>query len=552
MTVQVRAFVPQNNTDILNAIRRTNSIDYQRRIPDATKANVQSVVQNMLNYSPTRNEFIDSLVNRIGMEIYKSTSWTNPLGKFKRGMLTFGDTIEEVNVGLLKAKVYNTDREYMEGDIFGTELPDVQSSFHKINRQNYYKLSIKTNLLRRAFNEEFGLSTFITDLMNTLQTSDQYDEFLLTTSLFSEYHKAGGFFKVNVADLGASSSVEADAKAFLRRTRELAGILQYPSVHYNASGMPIAAQPSELELFITPGANAAIDVEALAGAFNIEKANMPNRVTEIPAEYLNIVGAQAILTTRDFFVIVDSMIETASIQNPTNLETNYFLHHHQVVSASRFVPAILFTSAEASDVIVVTDTPVTDILTPTVVDGTGATVTSVVRGQSYQIVSNAITTPVGGDNDAVRFELTNAQSQRSYLVAQTGDFHVGVDENAHSLIFNVLAVDDSVPQLAKTLTIPVIGAKLELWPDPAVVPDVDLDGLLEVTPAAVPAAPTTGANKNKVEIPVTEGVDYKNGATVVSGTVITLTANATITAVAQAGYELAAGAVSSWALVFTA
>lgn len=549
----VPEFIPHDNTDIYNSIRKNASIDYQRRVPDATKANVQSLLLNVMNYRPTQNEFIDALVNRIGLEIYKSVIWTNPLAKFKRGMLNFGDTIEEINVGLLKAKLYQTDREYLESDIFGVEVADVQTRFHKISRQEFYKISINETLLRRAFLEDYGLSGFVTNLMNAPSTSDNFDEFLLTTSLFNEYYKASGFFKVNVPDVSLPTSTQTDAQYMLRRLREFSSILAFPSAHYNASGMPVAATPDELELFITPEANSGIDVEALAGAFNMEKADIPNRTTVIPNEYFGIPGLQAILTSRDFFVIADTFIDTTSAMNPVGLNTNYFLHHHEVISASPFVPAILFTT-EAGDVITLVNTPVSGVQPLTATDPAGNAVTQFVRGSSYQLVSEAITNPTGGYNDSVRFELVGTQSPRTYLVAQTGSLHISVDEPSESVTINVVAVDTGASgnaQIGVTSTWPIVGDLLILWPDPTVIPDSNQNALLEVTPKAVPAAPTSGTNKNKVTIPTSKGIDYKDGTTVVSGQTITLTANKTITAVPQAGYELASGAVSSWNLVYT-
>ena len=92
-----------NNVRIFDAIRYDASPDYQRRIPEATQAGLDAVVKNLTEYRPAYNEFENALVNRIGMVVGRSKSWTNPLSEFKKGLLTFGDTIEEYQVGLLKA-----------------------------------------------------------------------------------------------------------------------------------------------------------------------------------------------------------------------------------------------------------------------------------------------------------------------------------------------------------------------------------------------------------------------------------------------------------------
>ena len=46
----------------------------------------------------------------------------------------------------------------------------------------------------------------------------------------------------------------------------------------------------------------------------------------------------------------DFVYANESFYNPSTLSTNYYLHHWEVVSASPFVPAILFTTDEATGV----------------------------------------------------------------------------------------------------------------------------------------------------------------------------------------------------------
>jgi hypothetical protein len=380
--------------------------------------------------------------------------------------------------------------------------------------------------------------------MQAPTTSDNWDEFLITTSLFKEYKTAGGFFNINVPDISINGSTPEDAKFFLRRVRELAGNLGFLSTRYNASGMPMAIQPEDLELFITPEALASIDVEALAGAFNIEKAAMPGKINLIPKEHFGFDGVQAILTTREFFVIADTRIESASIWNPAALMTNYFLHHWQVISASRFVPAILFTSTEPSTPFEIEETPVTGISTLTVQDEDGDVVTAVERGQNYQVVGYATTTPEGGENDAIRLEVAGALGQHTFVTAN-GVLHVDPGEPAFSLIINAFAVDSEIPQITASVTVDVDGDKLVLWPEPHVESDSDSDGLLETTPEELEMV------DNVVTIPSVVGVQYlKAGVNVNNGSEHTIVGTIAFTAVARAHYELTPGAPVSWS--FTA
>lgn len=460
-----RPFNPPGNINLMNAIRRRMSSDYQARIPEATKANLKDTQQKIVDYSPNRNEFLNGLVNLIGLQISKSVSWSNPLSKFKRGLLTYGETIEEIQVGLVKSKTYDPNREYLERDIWGTERPDVQTSFHTRNRQNVYKISINKQELTKAFYDEQGLSTLISQIMASINTSDEWDEFLLMSRLFREYHDNGGFFKVRIPDVASIDSDSTEAKAALRAVRQMAETLPFISEQYNAARMPVAAKADELELFVTPEFNAAIDVEALAAAFNVERALIPTRQTVLRQQDMNIPGAQAILTTRDFFVVADTYYETEQINNPMGRVQNWFLHHDQIISASRFVPAILFTSTEPGDVITITDPNPTAIGPVTVYDTTGTAVTDLARNAFYNVKIPVTTT---GDNDAAIMILDGATSNFTKL-NDNGTLFVGYDEKAETLTITGVSEFDET----KTVMVEfdVTGEIGQLWPDPQVIAD---------------------------------------------------------------------------------
>jgi hypothetical protein len=472
-----------SNVAILNAIKYDATLSYQNRIPDATKANVQDVVRNLASYRPHWNEFVDALVNRIGLVIARNQSWANPLGEFKRGILEYGDTIEEVQTGLLLAHRYDPDREYGEKVLFSQELPDVQSNFHTVDRQEFYKVTINDTLLKRAFLSGSGLSEFAAQLMEAPATSDQWDEFILTCSLFAEYEKNGGFFHVKVPDVSNMESNQADAQGALRKLRAYADNLTFMSTRYNAAHMPMAAKRDELVIFCTPEFQSGIDVNGLAAAFNVSFADAHGRIIPIPQEMFGIDGCQAIMTTRDFFVIADKVFEMTSQYNAASLGTNYFLHRHEVISASRFVPAILFTTNDTEASITINHT-VASVAAPTILALSDGTVpTSIARGGMIPLSGQATVTSTPADAvqpTAVVWSLTGANSTRTYIT-QAGVLHCGGDETATSLTVKATSVyvDPANPRLdskSATLAIPVTGAMLPAWPEAGSIQSINIKG----------------------------------------------------------------------------
>jgi len=549
--------VTGTNEAILNGIKNNASLQYQNRIPYADKANLADVAKSLWDNPPARNEFVDALLNQIGLIVARTLLWSNPLAVFKLGQLEYGDVIEEVAVGLVEANIYDPKAEYLGGENWAQVLPEIKAAFHKINRQVFYKVTVNEAMLRRAFTQEGGLSKFVTDMMSAPMNSDQVDEYKITAQLLSSFHENGGFFKVQTPDLNdpaaTAADSEANAKWLLKQIRAWSDRLQFVSTAYNSWGMPTFAPRDELLLITTPEANASMDVDALAAAFNIDRAAVPARTIVLPGEDIGIPGVQAILTTEKLLVLADTLIENRSIQNPAGLTTNHFLHHHGIYSVSPLVPAILFWTGEGDSLVDVV-TPVTSMGTFSVTDANGAPISAndVTRGELYTVNVKAVTTPVGGSNDAVILSVDGELPLSPFTrIFQSGTLQIGLDEDNTSL--TVTGVSEDNPAITGTLALDVEGDKLNPWTNPEVLTDDDADGLLEVVPEAVPSAPVSGANKNKVTIPQPgEGYDYKDGATTVNGQTLTLAANKTITAAPKAGYEIKTGATASWTLVFTA
>lgn len=541
-------FVQRDNLETLDLIRGKSSSAYFNNVPDATQAGVQATMHAIFEFEPIRNEFLNSLINRIGREYVRFQAWNNKLAVFKQPMMYFGSIIEETGVGLTRARQYDPSRNYLEAEIFGQHRPDTRTAFHKVNRQDYYPISINEAIMRRAFVEPGGLQNMVSSVLQSPLTSDQWDEYLIMTRLIKEMYQVGGFWIQNVPDLTSLDIDDAtetrEAQLFLRAARTWSERIGFVSPHYNLSKLETFAEKDKLVLIITPEAKSAIDVNALAAAFNLSYTNLEERTVTVQAQDVGIPGFQALLTTEDWFQVADTLLENTTAQNPTGLNTNYFMHHHGIYSASPMTPAILFSSTDPSSSLEIADTPVQSI-TIKVTDLDGNTVTDVQRGLNYRWVAEGVTAPVGGDNGTGRVEMVPGTTSEFTWVRQSGEFSVGLDEKATTITLNTFAIDTDIPQVKGTVTVGVKGARAE-FPPPGVVEDADGDGLGEVTPKA-----PTFAN-NVITVPNSDKVDYKDGSTVVNGQKITIAANKTITATAKAGYEIKSGATASWPFVYVA
>lgn len=336
-----------NNTTIAGRVYLSGTNDFQQRVPNPTISGIDATSKFLFDPMNRRylNEFVDAFVNRIGTQLVRNNQWENPLTVFKGSNLRYGASIQESAIKWLRAHTYDVD----DATLLKVERPEAAVWYHTVNRKDRYDITVELPDLQQAFADEMGLNRLIDAIMTVPRNSDNYDEYLCMLSQLAYYENNWGFFKHKVS---AEPTDEATGKEFLKAVRAYATKLKFPTSLYSPVsaeyGIPTFAKPEELVLFITADAAASIDVDTLAAVFNLDKAEAAYRTIEVLE--LPIANAFALLTTDSFFVCNDYVYANESFYNPQTLSTNYYLHHWEVVSASPFVPAILFTTDSATTV----------------------------------------------------------------------------------------------------------------------------------------------------------------------------------------------------------
>jgi len=329
--------------DVLNTINDNASAEYQTRVPQATQDNIVSVGNSILSYQATKNEFIDALVNRIAMTLVKNKSYTNPLAEFKNGMLEYGDSIEEVFIDIINAQTFNQDDAV--DTLFKKNLPDVKTYFHKVNREDQYPVTISEKNLRRAFLSDRNMQDFISKVITSMYTSDAYDEFIHMKHLL--FTHSDHMYPVKVSNV----TNEATAKSFLEAIRSMGDKLSFLSNKYNPAGVYTSTSAEDLVIFMDTERKASIDVQALAQAFNISKADVNNRIIVLD-DFGGLKNVQAIVCDKSLLMVYDVLFEMTNQYNPKGLYWNYFLTHWQLLSVSNFANVVIFYADGVLSVVV--------------------------------------------------------------------------------------------------------------------------------------------------------------------------------------------------------
>ena len=351
--------------DVINAIRNSASADFRNYVPVATPdaESVREIGAVIMNYPALQNEYVNALINRIGLVLITSKSYDNPWRFTKRGMLEFGETVENVFVDLCTVKTY--DPETAEETLYKRELPDVRSSFNVMNYQKFYKQTIQNDSLRKSFLSWQGVTDFISALVTAMYTAMNYDEFLVMKYLIDRNILNGRLYPVSVP------SIENDAKGVASVLNGVSNDLEFMDERYNAAGVHTFTNKNDQFLFIDTKFAAKLGVDVLAVSFNMDKAEfMGHQVLingfgnldtkrlgelfagdptyeEISQDDLDKLNKiKAIVVDRDWFMIFDNLIQFTENYNGEGLYWQYFLHTWKTFGTSPFANAIVFTDEE--------------------------------------------------------------------------------------------------------------------------------------------------------------------------------------------------------------
>lgn len=335
-----------DNATILDRVWLNGTNDFQQRIPQPTQQQISKTIDALFdpmnkNYY---NQFVDSLIMRIGMTYVRSQSWKNRLAAFKDGKMNYGATEQEIMTKWVKAHSYKDDAE----DVFKMMRPESVVAYHSQNRRDQYGITVDRQELMSAFTDEYGINAYIASIMQTPINADEYDEYRIMMQLLAFYDNKYKFYRHHLSGMPTD---EATGKEFLKAVKTDTELLQFPRTIYNGvriDDLPVFAKPEELVLLMTPDIAASVDVDTLAPLFHLDKAQISARRIIVDEFPFGDGSVAAILTTTDFFRCRDTVYQTDSVYNPKTLGTNYYLNHWGIYSVSPFVPAIVYTTDAAT------------------------------------------------------------------------------------------------------------------------------------------------------------------------------------------------------------
>ena len=324
--------------EMLNQIRTNASAEYQNRIPEATRENFSTIGYALQNYELLFNEYATALFGKIGKTIICQKLFKNPLAKYKTGSILTQQDVEEIFVGMgNSAEQYDPDGKTVKAR---RKFDNTKAVYHRMNRRDMYAISIGDLDFVRVFQSEATHDAFVTAKLNAVYTRANYDEWVIMKNTIATYD---GYFDYGVPALDGTNN-ETACKTFVKTLRKAVNDLSIgmPSA-YNKAKVECNTEKANMVLLVHKDLIAEIDVEVLAKAFNMGKTDIEVSI-EVMDDFGTLTDTYGILMDKEWFRVYDTLNRMTSDRNEEGLFTNYFLHIHQIHSASPFKNAVRFTT----------------------------------------------------------------------------------------------------------------------------------------------------------------------------------------------------------------
>lgn len=378
----------------LNAIREASVSEgtiYHQYLPIVDdQTDIAAFGTPILNNTPVMNEFMNRLVNRIVYTSFQNRYFNNPLQILEGDNIPLGYAGQEIYVNPAKGRQYDVND--FAGLLVKYEA-DVKVQYTSVNMDLQYPVTVSRHKLKQAFVSWDSLDNFVMELSNSLYNGAYIDEFRFTKGLVSAAYASN---QVQIRTISAISS-EATAKTFVQTARELFLNMQLPSTEYNAwakvggYGKEILtySRPEDLVFLIRNDVRAYLDVNVLAEAFNMDKADLLGRIIPIDnfdqyddTGYKIFDGSAIVgfIGDASWFRIKRQDMYLDEFYNANNRTWQYYLNLTKMYNYSLF----------ANGVVLATSAPTVDITSMRFLEATEAGV-DVKVGES--VVLNIETTP---------------------------------------------------------------------------------------------------------------------------------------------------------------
>jgi len=285
------------------------------------------------NYEPTEIEDLGGMIGKIAFQVIRGVGSFNPLKVFEKKLPENGDTIEQAIVELASARAYDKTG----ANALTRKTPSLKVKyFSKWNRVTY-DTSVDIPQIRKVLQTGKGAAEIATKIVNSLGEGENDETYNQLKNLLKWGRQDGAgkvLKKIATINYGQTG---IDYKNFLITLKDTIKGMQFVNADFNMASLKRKTEKEDIVILMPYQLKNRVDVDELAGVFNLEKAEIEKRIIELDTGTETIGGKSTYAVyalDRNAVLNYVRLYDMISQPNGDGYFINYFLHTDKMYALS--------------------------------------------------------------------------------------------------------------------------------------------------------------------------------------------------------------------------
>ena len=210
------------------------------------------------------------LIEKVARQLVATTDITDRLAVFNKAPIANGTTIEEYAVEIAQSTAYNIS----STNPFTIKNPSIKTVYYKDWTHKVFDITVYDNEVRKILLADGNAGRVSADIVASLSKGDIYEKYLATRDMF-------GYMLSHDLIKKSDEILKTNYKGILQELKNAVDGMNFPNADYNMAGIIRETPKSRIHILMPYKIKNAIDVEELAGVFNLSKAEVAEKIITI-------------------------------------------------------------------------------------------------------------------------------------------------------------------------------------------------------------------------------------------------------------------------------
>lgn len=285
------------------------------------------------DFVPNSISELGGMLGKIAEQVIREVSAEDKLSVFDKMPVENGDTIEQAIVKMASPRSYDSTG----ANALSRKTPDIAVKMFNDWTRLTFDTTVDVPLIRKVLQTGKGASELSSKIVAALSEGDKFSKYTFMKELLA-WGRQDGEGKV-FKDLGTVSAVNStlDFKGTLVKMKNIISGMQYVNADFNTGNIKRRTLKEDIFLLIPYKLKNRLDVEELAGVFNLDKDKIDAHIIELDLDYETIGGNHyypVYIVDRWAMLNYTRLYEMMDQKNADGLFWNYFLHTERLYGIS--------------------------------------------------------------------------------------------------------------------------------------------------------------------------------------------------------------------------